>query len=74
MQLTPFIDGGYGWNSRGPDPDDNTLLGIGTGLLVRLENQAAFRLDWGIPLIDDDGDGTSLQEQGLYFSLGFSFF
>ena len=74
VQLTPFIDGGYGWNSRGPNPDDNTLLGIGTGLLVRLENQAAFRLDWGIPLIDDDEDGTSLQEQGLYFSLGFSFF
>ncbi|MEO0867962.1 MAG: ShlB/FhaC/HecB family hemolysin secretion/activation protein [Cyanobacteria bacterium J06642_11] len=35
LQSTPFIEGGYGWNNQEPDPRDNTLLAIGTGLLCR---------------------------------------
>ncbi|HHP7230883.1 MAG TPA: hypothetical protein ACFCUY_08495 [Xenococcaceae cyanobacterium] len=30
-----------------------------------------INLDYGIPLIDVDNDGDSLQENGLYFSLSF---
>jgi len=72
LQIAPFIDSGYGWNTVEPDPEDNALLSTGAGLLLQVED-ATFRLDWGIPLIDRDGDKNTLQEQGIYFTLDFSF-
>ena len=45
LQITPFIEGGYGWNNRELDPSDNTLLSIGAGLLFRtgrLKRQAGL--------------------------------
>lgn len=72
LQITPFIDSGWGWNNVETNPDPNTLLGIGTGLLLQVE-EASFRLDWGIPLISRDGEENTLQEQGIYFTLNFSF-
>lgn len=73
LQLAPFIEGGYGWNNRSPDPDTQTLIGIGTGILFQVED-FDLRVDLGIPLIDTGGSDSSLQEQGVYFSLGYSFF
>ncbi|HEY9888135.1 MAG TPA: ShlB/FhaC/HecB family hemolysin secretion/activation protein, partial [Candidatus Obscuribacterales bacterium] len=72
LQIAPFIDSGLGWNNRGPDPDPNLLLSVGTGLLLQVSD-ATLRADWGIPLISQDSDANTLQEQGLYFSLNFSF-
>ena len=73
LQVTPFIEGGVGWNTQEADPDPNSLLSIGTGLLLQVEN-LDVRADFGIPLISTDGDNDTLQEQGIYFSLGYSFF
>ncbi|WP_163702734.1 ShlB/FhaC/HecB family hemolysin secretion/activation protein [Adonisia turfae] len=73
LQVAPFLDIGHGWNSGGNNPDDNTLVGVGTGLLFSTNNLNA-RLDWGIPLISGDSDRDSLQENGIYFSLDYSFF
>lgn len=72
LQVTPFIEGGYGWNNGEPDPDDNTLLSVGTGLLFRTGDLDA-RLDWGIPLINQSDDRNPLQDNGIYFSLNYSF-
>ena len=73
LQLTPFLDAGIGWNNNGDNPDNNTLVGIGTGLLLDTGDLTA-RLDWGIPLTDTSSDRDSLQENGIYFSLSYSFF
>lgn len=73
LQLTPFVDFGVGWNSSDiPDPEDNTLLGVGLGLLWQMGNNFTARFDYGIPLIDVDTGDRTLQENGLYFSVNYS--
>jgi hemolysin activation/secretion protein len=73
LQVAPFLDMGYGWNVNGDNPNPNALIGIGTGLLFSINNLTA-RLDWGIPLNSVNSRRDSLQENGLYFSLNYSFF
>ncbi|NER80434.1 MAG: ShlB/FhaC/HecB family hemolysin secretion/activation protein, partial [Leptolyngbya sp. SIO1D8] len=73
LQVTPFIEGGVGWNTQEAAPDSNSLFSVGAGLLLQVEN-LDVRADFGIPLIDTGGDDDTLQEQGIYFSLGYSFF
>ncbi|MBE9070873.1 ShlB/FhaC/HecB family hemolysin secretion/activation protein, partial [Leptolyngbya cf. ectocarpi LEGE 11479] len=73
LQLTPFLEGGFGWNADDRDPDPDTLLSTGVGLLWQWDDLTA-RLDWGIPLINGDADGNSLQESGVHFSLNYRAF
>ncbi|KAF3889714.1 MULTISPECIES: ShlB/FhaC/HecB family hemolysin secretion/activation protein [Nostocales] len=75
LQVVPFIDFGIGWNSSGesnPDPDRNTLLGVGLGLQWQMGNNLNARFDYGIPLIDVESRERTLQEQGFYFSVNYS--
>lgn len=72
VQAAPFIDFGHGWNESGFNPDPNTLIGVGAGLIWEQPNLNA-RLDWGIPLISASDGNDSLQESGIYFSVQYSF-
>ncbi|MEH2231826.1 MAG: ShlB/FhaC/HecB family hemolysin secretion/activation protein [Nostoc sp.] len=72
LQLTPFIDVGKGWNTKGENPSPSTLVSTGLGLLWKQGDDLLVRLDWGIPLISVEGDKRSLQENGLYFSVRYS--
>jgi hemolysin activation/secretion protein len=73
LQIVPFLDFGLGWNSGGnPDPSPNTLVGAGVGLQWQMGNSLSARFDWGIPLVDIRSGKSSLQEQGLYFSINYS--
>jgi hemolysin activation/secretion protein len=75
VQLTPFIDLGTGWNRGSNNPDTGTLVGTGLGLLWQQGDNFSARLDWGIPLTSIDTNGSSLQENGIYFSIQYrSFF
>ena len=74
LQFSPFIDFGTGWNTDDEALELNTLLGTGFGLLLQTEDKLSARLDWGIPLIDSDSTGDSLQENGVYFQLEYDFF
>ena len=74
LQLTPFLEGGFGWNAGGTNPDPDTLLSTGLGLLWQSDNGLTARVDWGIPLINGDADGDSLQESGIHFSLNYRAF
>ncbi len=70
LQLTPFIEGGYGFNrGGGTAPSPNTLLSAGLGLRLQVGSRITARFDWGIPLTQIPGDRRTLQEQGFYFSL-----
>ena len=73
LQLTPFVEGGFGWNAGGRDPDPDTLLSAGLGLLWQLDSDLTARVDWGVPLVNND-DGDSLQEAGIHFSLNYRAF
>ena len=73
LQIVPFIDVGVGWNVSGnADPDPNTLIGLGMGLLWRMGNGLSARFDVGFPLTDVDSTDRTLQEDGIYFSLQYN--
>ncbi|MEO1209448.1 MAG: ShlB/FhaC/HecB family hemolysin secretion/activation protein [Cyanobacteria bacterium J06638_20] len=72
LQVAPFFDAGIGWNNDTPDPDPNSLVGLGLGLLWSMGDNFTARFDWGIPLVDTDTGGDSWQEDGLYFSIRYS--
>jgi hemolysin activation/secretion protein len=72
LQLTPFLDLGTTWNSKGSSAaGTSTLVGTGIGLLWNQGGLSA-RLDWGIPLSRLEGEKRSLQDRGLYFSLNYA--
>lgn len=71
LQITPFLEAGIGWNNEIPDPDPSFLAGLGVGLRWRVNPDLSVRLDYGIPLVDADDSGNSLQENGLYFLLDY---
>ncbi|MGB5713677.1 MAG: ShlB/FhaC/HecB family hemolysin secretion/activation protein [Waterburya sp.] len=74
LQLTPFIDFGTGWNADDQETEFNTLIGTGFGLLLQTPEHLSARIDWGIPLINDDSGGSSLQENGVYFQVQYDLF
>jgi len=74
LQFTPFIDFGTGWNADDEDTEFSTLIGTGFGLLLQTPERLSARIDWGIPLINDEAEGGSLQEDGVYFQLQYDLF
>ncbi|MBD1852950.1 ShlB/FhaC/HecB family hemolysin secretion/activation protein [Cyanobacteria bacterium FACHB-502] len=69
LQLIPFAEIGHGWNNESPDPTTATLASVGLGLRWAITQDLAIGLDYGIPLIDVESEGDSLQDNGLYFSV-----
>ncbi len=70
LSLAPFIEFGHGWNRDRANPEVSTLFSGGIGLRWRMGNQLTAKLDWGIPFKSlKSPEKSSLQENGLYFSL-----
>jgi len=69
LQLSPFFEIGTVWNNRDANPETATIAGLGLGLNWLISPDLSLRLDYGIPLIEVDDEGDSLQDNGLYFSL-----
>ncbi|MGC1306439.1 MAG: ShlB/FhaC/HecB family hemolysin secretion/activation protein [Phormidesmis sp.] len=69
LQLAPFIDAGYGWNNKTPNASTTFLLGTGVGLRWQATPNIFLRTDYGLALTDVDNRGSSLQENGFYFSV-----
>ena len=69
LQVVPFVDFGAVWNTDNVSFDKNTLVSVGAGLRLNVNNYLSARIDWGIPLVDIDNQGNSLQEDGVYFSI-----
>lgn len=69
FQLAPFFEIGTAWNNRESDPRPNTLASLGLGLIFQPSRELNLRLDYGIPLIDVNNRGDTVQDNGLYFSL-----
>lgn len=70
LSAIPFVDFGTSWsNSENINQDEDTVVSLGVGLQLDLSDTLRARLDYGIPLVDVEDTGDTLQEDGLYFSL-----
>ena len=70
LEIIPFIDFGKAWNTKTElEQSVNTLAAIGAGLQLSIGQDLTARIDWGIPLVEVESSGDSLQENGIYFSL-----
>jgi hemolysin activation/secretion protein len=72
LKLLPFIEAGTVWNTTGAEtgqPQSQSIVGIGTGLLWQPSRNFSIRIDYGIPLIKFNNPSNTLQDSGLYFSL-----
>jgi hemolysin activation/secretion protein len=73
LQVTPFVDFDHVWTNSGGRAtlEANTLLSGGVGLRWQYGQRWNARGGGGIRLIGLKSSDRSLQEQGLYFSIGF---
>ncbi|MDJ0632711.1 MAG: ShlB/FhaC/HecB family hemolysin secretion/activation protein [Xenococcaceae cyanobacterium MO_188.B29] len=74
--VAPFFNMGAVWNvENNPNevPDDNFIAALGLGLLWQPAEGLNLRLDYAPPLIDIDRNSDNVQNDGLHFSLGYSF-
>lgn len=70
IQFAPFVDLGFASNSEdSPDPDPRALASVGLGLAWQASDRFTMRLDYGVPLINGEDAGGTLQENGILFSL-----
>lgn len=69
LQLTPFVEAGHGWNNRLSDPALDSIVSLGLGVRWLITPDLAVRVDYGIPLIEVENRGDSLQEDGFSFSI-----
>lgn len=74
FQLTPFVEVGTGWNNEEPNSDPTTLASLGVGARWSISSNLETRLDYGIPLINTEDEGNSLQDNGLHWSLNYQLF
>ena len=74
VQIAPFFDLGTVWNNDDLEISNATLPSLGVGVSFSLGDRFNARLDWGIPLSDVEAETSSLQEDGIYFSLNSRFF
>ena len=74
VQIAPFFDIGTLWNSDDLEIANETLPSVGVGLNLAVGTRFNARLDWGIPLVDIETKGDSLQEDGVHFAIDYSFF
>ena len=74
VQIAPFFDIGRLWNTDDLEIANATLPSLGLGLNLAMGDRFNARLDYGIPLVDIENKGDSLQENGVYFSVDYSFF
>ncbi|MTJ06354.1 ShlB/FhaC/HecB family hemolysin secretion/activation protein [Anabaena sp. UHCC 0204] len=71
VQLSPFFDFGTIWNHSNSEVEilKKTLSSVGLGLRFLVGNNFNARIDWGIPLVNLNTTGNTLQENGIYFTV-----
>lgn len=69
LVLAPFVEIGTVWNNQDPDPNPATIASLGLSGHWQIGSGWDLRLDYGIPLIQVNKQGNSLQENGFSFLL-----
>jgi len=68
LQLAPFLDIGYAWDTHNPKREE-LMCSAGPGLLLALDEQVDARLYWGVPFRQFDHGEYNVQDSGIHFSL-----
>lgn len=71
LQIAPFFDFGTSFDSKqflSQEPN-HLLASVGVGLQLQMADRLFARLDYGIPLVPETVQGSSLQEQGFTFAI-----
>ena len=73
LEVIPFFDVGTAWNVAAENPDPSTLVGLGVGVLWRMADRLNARVDFGIPLVDDNlEEEPTWQENGVTFRVEYT--
>jgi hemolysin activation/secretion protein len=73
LELVPFADYGYGWND-GPEPPEDTLLGVGAGLRFTPVPWLLAEIYWGGRVEDVPNPHDDLQDEGVSFRVAVDVF
>ncbi|MEM9544187.1 MAG: ShlB/FhaC/HecB family hemolysin secretion/activation protein [Cyanobacteria bacterium P01_E01_bin.42] len=76
FQVIPFVDFGMVWsNPSNPDQitNEHFLAGAGSGLLYSPVENLTMRLDLTLPLVNISDRSVNAQDDGIYFSVDYSF-
>ncbi len=69
LQLVPFTDVGWGWNTDYPTPKPDTIVGVGGGIRWNLRNRFTLEAFYGYGVEAVTVDKKSLSDQGFHFQL-----
>jgi hemolysin activation/secretion protein len=70
VEIVPFFDGGYSWNTRRPEVGEQTLLSVGIGTRVFFTRWGRFEFYWGHRIKDVPRVGEyDIQDDGIHFRL-----
>jgi hemolysin activation/secretion protein len=85
VHIVPFLDFGTTWNSggrsgqnvnnsAGASPSFGPLFSTGLGLQLKLGDRFTARLDYGLPLVNNDAAGKPVSTNNLFFSIEYRAF
>ncbi|MEM8718055.1 MAG: ShlB/FhaC/HecB family hemolysin secretion/activation protein [Cyanobacteria bacterium P01_G01_bin.39] len=66
LLLNSFIEFGTSWNNDEPDPEDATIASVGMGIDWNIGTGFGLNIDYGVPLLEVDDEGDSVQENGFH--------
>jgi len=69
VQVAPFADFGWAWNTDLPTPTPDTISSVGIGVRWDPSPKIHTELYWGFALRDIDTPDTDLQDSGIHFLL-----
>jgi len=69
VQIAPFYDQGFGWNTRRGAPPNANLTSVGLGVRWLVGFGTAAEVYYGYALRRVVGVGNSLQDRGLHFRI-----
>lgn len=67
VQVAPFADFGWAWNTDLPTPDPDTISSVGIGVRWDPSPKIHSELYWGLSLRDVDNPDEDLQDAGIHF-------
>lgn len=69
LQLAPFTDFGWSWNTECDTPSPRSISSIGSGLIWEITEKIKFQIYGGIPFRNINNMDHDLQDEGVHFSI-----
>lgn len=69
LQLVPFTDFGWGWNTDGATPKPDTIVGVGGGIRWSFRERLLLEAFYGYGINKVKVENRELSDQGIHFQL-----